>query len=102
MEKYYFYLYIVALCFIGVGILVSLLRTIFVKTLADRIISVNMTGTLTIGAIGILTLMLGEEWLADICIIYALVSFIAVVALMKVYIGIENEKRSHKDGDGND
>ena len=99
MENAYFYLYIAALCFVGIGILISLLRTIFVKTLADRIISVNMTGTLVIGAIAILTLMLGEDWLADICVIYALISFIAVVALTKVYIGVRNEEREHgKDG----
>ena len=95
MENAYFYLYIAALCFIGIGIFISLLRTIFVKTLADRIISVNMTGTLVIGGIAVLSLMLGEDWLADICIIYALISFIAVIALTKVYIGVKNEERNH-------
>ena len=32
--------------------------------------------------------MLGEGYLADICIIYAMISFLAVVVLTKVYTGV--------------
>jgi len=49
--------------------------------------------------IAVLSLMLEEGYLVDIAIIYAMLSFLAVVVLVKIYIGIyrsqkiEEEKR---------
>ena len=62
--------------------------------------SVNMTGTMVIVMIAILALMLEEGYLADICLIYAMISFLAVIVLVKVYMGVYLEgKRERKDDD---
>ena len=53
--------------------------------LTDRIVCSNMAGTVVIMIIAILSQWIGEGYLADICIIYAAVSFVAVVVLYKVY-----------------
>ena len=61
--------------------------------MADRVVAVNMMGTMTMVMIAILALLLHEGYLVDICIIYAMISFLAVVVLTKVYIGIYLEKK---------
>ena len=64
--------------------------------LADRIIAVNMTGTVTIMMIILLALMLKEGYLVDIALIYAMLSFLAVVLLCRIYIGIARAKKEGK------
>ena len=56
--------------------------------------------------IAILALMLQEGYLVDICLIYAMISFLAVVCLTKVYMGVYQEqkmkKRRKKEKEKND
>ena len=47
--------------------------------------------------IAILTVMLEEGYLADICIIYAMISFLAVIVLTKVYMGVYQEKKQREE-----
>ena len=49
----------------------------------------------------ILALMLGEGYLVDIAIIYAMLSFLAVVVLAKIYIGVYLARKA-KEGDENE
>ena len=97
MDKWYALLMQGALIVLGIGLFVCLLRAVKGPTAADRIIAINMTGTVTIFLIVILTLLLREGYLIDIAIIYAMLSFLAVVLLCRIYIGISREKRE-KEG----
>ncbi len=74
------------------------IRAVIGPTIADRIVSVNMIGTLIIMIISVLTILMKEAWLADISAIYAMISFLAVVVLTKIYIGVYREARSKKYG----
>ena len=74
-------------------VFVSLLRSIKGPKIADRIVSVNIIGTLTMVIIGILSVKMNEGYLVDICIIYAMISFLAVTLLTKVYMGVYAEHR---------
>ena len=65
---------------------------------ADRIVAVNMMGTMVIVMISILALKMGEGYLIDICLIYAMVSFLAVIVITKVYMGVYRERKSRKKG----
>ena len=56
-----------------------------------------MIGTYVIMIIAVLTVLLGEQWLADIAAIYAMISFLAVVVLTKIYIGVYREKQAKKN-----
>lgn len=60
---------------------------------------INMTGTIAIMIIALLSVMLNEGYLLDIAIIYAMLSFLAVVVLVKVFIGIYMANRQ-KGGAG--
>ena len=59
----------------------------------DRIVAVNMIGTITICIVCILALKLAEGYLADVALIYAMLSFLAVVVLSKIYLGVYLEKK---------
>lgn len=93
LEAAYQGLFTVALIALAVLVILCLLRAIIGPRTADRIVSVNMMGTMVIVMIAILAVMLGEGYLVDICIIYAMISFLAVIVLTKVYMGVYMEKK---------
>ncbi|MBQ3912599.1 MAG: sodium:proton antiporter [Lachnospiraceae bacterium] len=74
-----------------------LIRALKGPEISDRVVCVNMIGTLVIMIIAVLTVLLGEDWLADIAAVYAMISFLAVVVLTKIYIGVYREKHSKED-----
>ena len=71
---------------------VCLIRSIKGPRIADRIVSVNMIGTMVVVMISIASAMLHEDYLMDICLIYAMMSFLAVVVISKMYLGIYRQK----------
>ncbi len=77
----------------GIILFLCLIRSIIGPSVPDRIVAVNMVGTNTIAIIAVLAVKLGESYLADIGLIYAMVSFLAVVLLTKVYMGAYREKK---------
>lgn len=78
---------------IGVLIIVALIRAVLGPRLADRVVATNMIGTMTIVEIAILALYMRESYLYDVCLIYAMISFLAVVVLTKIYQGAYQEKK---------
>lgn len=64
----------------------SLIMSIKGPRRADRIMSINMVGSFSSACIAILAIYLKEPWLLDVCLIYCLISFLAVVILTKVSI----------------
>lgn len=83
----------VILVVLGILILICLVRSMIGPTIADRIVAVNMIGTIVIMMIAILAIKLAEGFLVDVAIIYALISFLAVVVLTKVYMGVYKERK---------
>lgn len=73
-----------------------LVRAIKGPKLADRIVAANMIGTMTIAIIALMAVYLDESGILDICLIYAIMSFVAVIVLTKIYIGIYNENKDGK------
>jgi len=82
-----------ALVVLAVLTLLCLVRAIRGPRIADRIIGANMAGTLTIMAIAILADVLKQDWLLDVCLIYCMISFLAVVVLSKIYITVHLERK---------
>lgn len=93
----YHYIYIVFLIILALMLFPCLIRAIRGPRIADRLVSVNMMGTMVMVMIAILALLLDEGYLVDVCLVYAMISFLAVVVLTKVYIGIYEEKRHTAD-----
>ncbi len=86
-----------ALIILAVMLLLCLIRAIRGPRIADRLMSGNMMGTIVMVIVSILALQLNEGYLTDICLIYALISFLAIVVITKVYIGVHVEKEAVKE-----
>ena len=93
MDNLYTLLMQGALIVLGLGLFVCLYRAVRGPSTSDRIVAINMTGTFTIAIILFLSLLLNEGYLMDIALIYAMLSFLAVVLLCRIYIGIHRAKK---------
>lgn len=98
MTQVYTTLFTAALLILGVLMIACLVRAILGPRIADRLVSINMMGTIAIMIIALLSVMLDEGYLVDIAIIYAMLSFLAVVVLVKVFIGIYMANRKKRGG----
>ncbi len=76
--------------------IISIIRSVLGPKISDRIIAVNMTGTMVIMVIAILlSVYLDENYLVDVSLIYAMISFLGgVVVLCKVYTGVYLQKKN--------
>ena len=77
---------------IAVLIMACIVRSILGPRVADRVVAVNSIGTMTIIIITVLALLLDEAYLLDVCLIYAMISFVAVIVLTKIYTGVYREE----------
>ena len=77
-------LYTVVLTVLSVCALGCLLRTILGPSAADRLVGLNMIGTLGLCVIALLGARSGEGGFADIALVYAPLSFLAVVVLTDI------------------
>ncbi|MCG6969188.1 MAG: pH regulation protein F [Gammaproteobacteria bacterium] len=62
----------------------ALTRALLGPTLYDRILAVNMFGTKTVLLIAVFAFLSGRTNILDIALIYALINFIGVVAVLKL------------------
>ena len=72
--------------FLSATIFLCLMRAALGPRFSDRIIAANIIGTKIILLIAVLSLIVGESYLADICLIYAAISFLSVVVLARSVI----------------
>ena len=77
--------------------LLSLIRCLLGPRISDRVLAINMIGTIALVMIGVMTAFLKEGFLADIAMIYALLSFLAVVVLCKVFTGVYRERKQEEE-----
>ena len=87
-ESIYHPLFIFLLIVLSFMLLVCLIRAVKGPRVADRLMAVNMMGTMVMVMISVLALLLKEGYLVEI-------SFLSVVVISKVYIGIYEEQH-HK------
>lgn len=99
LEQAYEVLFIAALVILAVFLMLSLVRAIIGPRVADRIVAINMMGTQTLAIIAILAVMKQEGYLVDICLIYAMTSFLAVIVLSKVYMGVYRQRKEGKENE---
>ncbi len=97
MDNVYAVLLTVAMAVLGVCLFVCLFRAFRGPTPADRVIAVNMTGTIVITMILFLSLLLEEGYLVDIALIYAMLSFLAVVLLCRISIGAYKAQKEKEE-----
>ena len=101
LEMAYRTIFVGALIFLALMVFLCLIRAVKGPSVADRIVAVNMMGTMVMVMIAILALLLKEGYLVDICLIYAMISFLAVIVLTKVYMGVHKENENAREGQEN-
>jgi multicomponent Na+:H+ antiporter subunit F len=73
----------------GIAVLVSmalaLARALLGPSLYDRILAVNMFGTKTVLFIALVAALVGRGDYLDIALLYALINFIGVIALLRYH-----------------
>ena len=77
-------MYTVAIIAILITILLAFVRALLGPTVYDRIAAMNMLGTKTILLIAVFAFLTGRHDLLDIALVYALINFIGVVAVLKL------------------
>ena len=86
---------IVMIC-IALLIVACLIRSALGPRMTDRIVAVNSIGTMTIVIIAILSVLMDEAYLLDVCLIYAMISFVAVIVLTKIYTGVYRQEHAEE------
>ena len=56
-------------------------------TAPDRLVAIDILGTVLVGFVGILTALSGKEYLLNVAIVWALISFVGTLALAKYLVG---------------
>lgn len=81
---------------LAIMLVMCLVRSVIGPRIADRLVAVNMMGTMVMVSIALLAVVKNQGYLVDICLIYALISFLAVVVLTRIYTGVYREAKDHE------
>ena len=72
---------------VTIAFLVSFFRVVKGPTAGDRFIALDAATTITTALLALLGVMYNREWLIDVAIIYALLSFVAIIAIARYLEG---------------
>lgn len=98
IERCYDYLFWGVLVVLGLSVLIALIYILRSRLTVDRIIGINLIGSIITIIICILARVLGEDYLADVAVVYVVLAFISVMMLCRIYINLYDKDR----GDRND
>ena len=73
-----------ALAVLALLVLAALGYAVLGRRFTDKIVAANAIGSLTVNIIAILALALGLDYVLDVSLVFALLSFLAVVVLCRV------------------
>lgn len=94
---------LIALGVLGVLVLLALLYAVLGKRFTDKIVAANMIGTLGLNMIVILAIFLGADYILDVGLVFALLSFLMVIILCRfvqnkiLYMREEEKERAEKE-----
>jgi multisubunit Na+/H+ antiporter MnhF subunit len=90
---------ILSVVILSINMVFCLLRAVLGPRFSDRLIAINMIGTKTVLMIALLIKVFHEDYLVDICLIYALISFLSFVVLTKL-LGLRMSREEGMGGGG--
>lgn len=82
-----------------VTLALALLRAFIGPTIHDRILAVNVIGTKTVLMIAVLSFITGRPEFVDIAIVYALLNYIGIIAVLRVF---EDGTLAHEPANSDD
>ena len=81
-------MYAAAIIAILVTLSLALARALMGPTVFDRIAAINMFGTKTVLLIAVFSFLTGRLDLLDMALVYAMINFISVVAVLRLLNGL--------------
>lgn len=78
---------------LAVFLLVTLVRCVLGPRFTDRVVAIHMINTMVVAIVVLLCLLLEEDFLVDVALVYALLSFLAVVVLSRLITTHRKERR---------
>ena len=88
LQQAYSILYGIVLAALAIAALLALIRSIMANNLINRFIGINILTMVVLVSMCVLSIFLNEGYITDIALVYALLSFIAVLLLCRVYINL--------------
>ena len=90
---------LISLCIcLSILMIFAIIKSIIGPKVADRIVSINMLSTLVIMFLCTFTVLFKNEgYLADVSIIYVLISFVSIIVLANVFINVNMRKKFLKE-----
>lgn len=86
---------------LAVLMLAALVRAVLGPRFTDRIIAVNVIGTLVVAELTLLSVRLEEDFLVDVALVYALLNFLTVVVASRLVISRrQRHRRREKNAAG--
>ena len=76
-------MFIAAMIGVLITMLMALVRALSGPTVFDRILAVNMFGTMTVIFIGVVGYLSKRPEFLDIALVYALMNFISIIAVLR-------------------
>ena len=70
---------------LAIALVLMLCRALMGPTLYDRVLAVNSFGTKTVLMLALLGYLMGRPDFLDIAILYALINFVATIAILKFF-----------------
>ncbi len=77
-------------------ILATLVRAVLGPRFTDRIVAVNVISTLVIAELVLLSVWMREDFLVDVALVFALLSFLAVVVVSRL-VAARRRKRPERE-----
>ena len=87
---------VVVLCFLAVAVLICMIRVVRARRWTDRLIAMNLVGSLVVLMICILSYVLGEGYLMDVAIMYGLLNLLAVAVLCRIVVSHHRERKESR------
>jgi multicomponent Na+:H+ antiporter subunit F len=81
------------LCLAAIAALVYIVTA---KRFEDRVVGTNLVCTIVINIIAVLALYINEGFVVDICLVFAVLGFLAVVVLCRL-LALQNLERKRKE-----
>jgi multicomponent Na+:H+ antiporter subunit F len=78
-------MFVAAAVAVLVTMILAITRALLGPTVYDRVLAINMFGTKTVLLIAAIAFLSGRTDLLDIALVYALINFISIVAVLKFF-----------------
>lgn len=89
---------IFAMCIMMFVVFICMVRAIYGPRVTDRVVALNMIGTLVVLMICIIAYLLEETFLVDVAILYSLLNMLVVVILCRVANQRHHELEEEQEG----